>query len=189
MSEAAPFLAYHFEHGGDCARAVTYLRVAAETAGRRYAPREATAHLRHALELSGRLPDAERATNELAILERLASMYVFSFDSRAVETYEMLAVRAAACGLIYLEVKALRPVRRSREAGSAGVDARVEDQSAEHRQASLQVSLAFFSRLLRNSSRDAHASSIPSAKSRSACLCVRCETSCPTIMTIASSLR
>jgi len=77
-SEAAPFLAYHFEHGGDYARAVKYLRVAAQTAGRRYAPREATAHLQHALELSGRLPDSERAPNELAVLEELAAMYLVS---------------------------------------------------------------------------------------------------------------
>src|SRR5439155_9199343 len=107
LSEAAPFLAYHFEHGGDSGRAVTYLRDAAETAGRRYAPREATAHLRHALELCSRLPDAERATNELAVLEQLAAMYVVAFDTRAVEAYETLAARAAACGLVSLEVKAL----------------------------------------------------------------------------------
>jgi len=106
-SEAAPFLAYHFEHGGDSARAVRYLRVAADTAGRRYAPREATAHLRHALELCTGLPDAERAANELAVLEQLAAMYVVSFDTLAVETYEALAARAAASGLIDLEVKAL----------------------------------------------------------------------------------
>ena len=107
VSEAASFLAYHFEHGGDCARAVTYLRVAAGTAGGRYAPREATAHLRHALELCSRLPDTERAANELAVLEQLAAMYVVAFDPRAVETYETLAARAAASGLIDLEVKAL----------------------------------------------------------------------------------
>src|SRR2546428_10377781 len=106
-SEAAPFLAYHFEHGGDSGRAVRYLRVAADTAGRRYAPREATAHLRHALELCTGLPDAERATNELVVLEQLAAMYVVSFDTLAVETYEALAARAAASGLVDLEVKAL----------------------------------------------------------------------------------
>ena len=107
LSEAAPFLAYHFERGGDFARAVTYLRVAAETAGRRYAPREATAHLQHALELCNRLPDAERPTNELAVLEQLAATYVVSFDTRAVETYEALAARAASCGAVDVEVKAL----------------------------------------------------------------------------------
>jgi DNA-binding winged helix-turn-helix (wHTH) protein len=107
VSEAASFLAYHFEHGGDDTRAVTYLRIAADTAGRRYAPREATAHLRHALELCSRLPGTERAANELAVLEQLAPMYVVAFDPRAVETYETLADRAAAGGLIDLEVKAL----------------------------------------------------------------------------------
>ena len=107
VNDAAPFLAHHFEHGGEYLRAVTYLRVAAQTAGRRYAPHEATAHLRHALELSGRLPDSERATNELVVLEQLAAMYVVSFDTRAVETYETLVARAASGGLIDLEVKAL----------------------------------------------------------------------------------
>src|SRR6266446_6218019 len=107
LSEAAPFLAHHFEHGLDWARAVRYLRVAADTAGRRYAPREAAALLQHALELSAKLPDAERATNETGVLEQLAAMYVVSFDMRAVETYETLAARAASYGLLDLEVKAL----------------------------------------------------------------------------------
>jgi DNA-binding winged helix-turn-helix (wHTH) protein len=107
LSEAASFLAYHFEHGGDCARAITYLRTTADTAGRRYAPREATAHLRHALELCSRLTDTERATNEIAVLQQLAAMYVVAFDTRAVETYETLAGRAAVSGLIDLEAKAL----------------------------------------------------------------------------------
>src|SRR5579864_6280971 len=52
LSEAAPELARHFEHASDWQRAVKYLRIAAETAGRRYANREATALLRHALDLS-----------------------------------------------------------------------------------------------------------------------------------------
>lgn len=107
VGDAAPFLAYHFEHGGDFARAVKYLRVAAQTAGRRYAPREATAHLQHALGLSEQLPGSERPRNELAVLEQLGAMYVVSFDPRAVETYETLAAQAAAGQLIDLEVKAL----------------------------------------------------------------------------------
>src|SRR2546427_776082 len=63
-----PFPAFPFENGAPPPRAVRYLRGAADTAGRRYAPREATAHLRHALELCTGLPDAERATNEVAVL-------------------------------------------------------------------------------------------------------------------------
>jgi len=107
LSDVAAFLAHHFEHGLDWPRAVGYLRIAADTAGRRYAPREATALLEHALELSAKLPDVERATSETAVLEQLAAMYVVSFDTRAVAISETLAARAAAYGLLDLEVKAL----------------------------------------------------------------------------------
>ncbi len=107
LNEVAPRLAHHFEHGFDWARAIKYLRMVADTAGRRYAPREATAILQHALELSGKLPQADRALNETGILEQLATIYVVSFDMRAVEAYEALAARAAAYGLIDVEVRAL----------------------------------------------------------------------------------
>ncbi len=107
VDEAAPFLAHHFEHGLDWAQAVKYLRVAADTAGRRYAPREATALLEHALELSLKLADADRTVHEPAILKQLAQMYVVSFDPRAVDTYKALAARAEAYGLLDLEVKTL----------------------------------------------------------------------------------
>src|SRR5260370_26852904 len=40
LSDVAPELALHFEEGSDWSRAVRYLRLMAETAGRRYAPRE-----------------------------------------------------------------------------------------------------------------------------------------------------
>ncbi len=107
LNEAAPFLAYHFEHGLDWARAVRYLRSAADIAGRRCAPREATVLLQHALELSAKLPDAERAASETGLLEQLAATYVVAFDTRAVDTYEALAACAASYGLIDVEVKAL----------------------------------------------------------------------------------
>jgi hypothetical protein len=74
LSEVAPELASHFEKASDWPRAVKYLRLQAETAGRRYAPREAIAIMQHALQLSSKLPEAERAASETAILEKLASM-------------------------------------------------------------------------------------------------------------------
>jgi DNA-binding winged helix-turn-helix (wHTH) protein/predicted ATPase len=49
--EIAAELAVHFEHGRDYRRAVQYLQHAAETAGRRHAPREAIDYLRRALTL------------------------------------------------------------------------------------------------------------------------------------------
>ncbi len=107
LTEAALRLAHHFEQALDWARAIKYLRLVANTAGRRYAPREATTILQHALELSAKLSDADRAVSETGILEQLAAIYVVSFDMRAVETYEALATRAAAYGLIDVEVRAL----------------------------------------------------------------------------------
>lgn len=106
-SEVAAELAHHFEEGSDWTRAVKYLQLQAETAGRRYAPREATALLQHALELLSKLPEAERAASETGILQRLGTMYVVSFDMRAIETYEALIACAARYGLIDVQVKAL----------------------------------------------------------------------------------
>jgi len=105
--EAAPWLAYQFESAADWARAIAYLRLVAETAARRHAPREAAAILQHALHLSTKLPEPERATRETGILEQLAAMYVVSFYTRAVDTFEALAARAASRGFIDVEVKAL----------------------------------------------------------------------------------
>jgi tetratricopeptide (TPR) repeat protein len=105
--EVAPELAHHFEASRDWSRAIKYLRLVAETAGRRYATREAAAALQHAVELSRKLPDAERAGIETEILTKLASIYLVSFDMRVVETCEALAARAAHYGLIDVEVGAL----------------------------------------------------------------------------------
>ncbi len=106
-SSVASELAYHFEAGADWPRAVTYLRLVAETAGRRYAHREAVAILQHALALVSHLPEAERAVTEIEIMEKLAAIYLVSFDRRTLETYEALAARAAHYGLLDVEVRAL----------------------------------------------------------------------------------
>jgi DNA-binding winged helix-turn-helix (wHTH) protein/predicted ATPase len=55
--EIAAELAVHFEHGRDYGRAVQYLQQAAETAGRRHAPREAIVYLRRALALLKAMPE------------------------------------------------------------------------------------------------------------------------------------
>jgi DNA-binding winged helix-turn-helix (wHTH) protein len=106
-SEIAGQLAQHFEEGLDWPRAVKYLRLAAETAAARYAPRQATAILERAYEVTQKLPEAERALSETEILEKLASMYVVSFDMRVLDTYETLRARASYYGMIDLEVRAL----------------------------------------------------------------------------------
>ena len=107
LSEVAPELALHYEQGSDWLRAVKYLRLMAETAGRRYAPREATIILQHALELASKPPEAKRAVSETELLDKLAAIYLVTFDRRVLKTYEALAARAARYGLIDVEVRAL----------------------------------------------------------------------------------
>ena len=100
-------LAYQFEEGGDWFRAVNYLLLEAETAGRRFEPKQAAAILEHALELANKIPEAERAHSEIQVLEKLSAIYAVLFDPRAVETYEALADRAAYYGMTDMEVRAL----------------------------------------------------------------------------------
>jgi predicted ATPase/DNA-binding winged helix-turn-helix (wHTH) protein len=76
LGEAAPELAQHFEQGGDRLRAIRYLQLAADTAGRRFEPRQAADILEHALKLVKNLPEGERVEHETTILERLAKIYV-----------------------------------------------------------------------------------------------------------------
>ena len=104
--EAAAKLAYHFEACGDVGRAINYLRLIAETALRRHSPQTAMTTFRHALDLCSQLSESERSTNETAILEKLASLYIVSFDMRVLETYRRLRRRAAHYGLLETEVRA-----------------------------------------------------------------------------------
>jgi len=129
-------LAHHFEAGSDWQRAIHYLQLVADVAGKRYAHRQATAILQHALSLASRLPDTERVQIEIEILLKLASIYLVSLDSRAVETYEVLSSRAAHYGLFDIELRALIemaiPLARISTARSLDVIERALRLSAEH---------------------------------------------------------
>jgi DNA-binding winged helix-turn-helix (wHTH) protein len=107
LGEAAAELAHHFEQSRDWLRAIRYLRLVADNAGRRCAHSEATTSLLRALELVSKLLDSERASAETEILAKLANIYLVSFDMRVVETCEALADRAAHYGLVDMEVRAL----------------------------------------------------------------------------------
>jgi DNA-binding winged helix-turn-helix (wHTH) protein/tetratricopeptide (TPR) repeat protein len=107
-NEVAAELAEHFEEASDWLRAVRYLHTAADSARRRYAHEEAIAILKHAAGLSNRLPESERTTNEMEVLEQLAMFYVARFKVRAaLETYEKLIALAARQGVIDVEIRAL----------------------------------------------------------------------------------
>jgi len=76
LDEAAVVMAAHFEEGGDWPRAIKYLRLAADVAGRRFEPQQAANILEHALELVKKLPEAERSEYGITILEKLAKIYI-----------------------------------------------------------------------------------------------------------------
>jgi tetratricopeptide (TPR) repeat protein len=106
-NEVVTEMAEHFEHGGDWPRAIKYLQLAADTAGRRFEPRQAEEILKRALDLVKKLPDAERGVTETGILEKLAGIYSASGDARAAETWAALSARAGEYGLIDVEARAL----------------------------------------------------------------------------------
>src|SRR5271165_1250010 len=70
-------------------------------------PRQAAEILEHALKLAERMPEDQRAESEIAILQKLATIYSALYDPRAIQTYEALAARAAHYGLADLEASAL----------------------------------------------------------------------------------
>jgi DNA-binding winged helix-turn-helix (wHTH) protein/tetratricopeptide (TPR) repeat protein len=108
VNEGAAWLAAHFELGGDWRRAVKYQQRAADTAGRRFEPRQALEILEHTLQLVKKLPESERTASEIETRERLAAIYVALGDTlRAIENYEALAVLSAHDGLIDVQVRAL----------------------------------------------------------------------------------
>ena len=107
-SEVAAELAEHFEEASDWPRAVRYLGLAADSARRRYAHREAVAILQHAAGLVNRLPEPDRTPCEIEILEQLGMFYVALVDiPAALETYQTLVALAARDGLIDVEIRAL----------------------------------------------------------------------------------
>jgi DNA-binding winged helix-turn-helix (wHTH) protein len=84
VGEAAGELAHHFEQGKDWPRAIKYLQLAADTAGRRFEPQRALEILEHALELKNRLPEGDRTPHEISILERLATIHITFVGARAL---------------------------------------------------------------------------------------------------------
>jgi DNA-binding winged helix-turn-helix (wHTH) protein/tetratricopeptide (TPR) repeat protein len=100
-------LAHQFEQCGDWLSAIKYLQIASDTAARRFEPTQAAETIEHALELVKNMPETERAATEIELLQKLCTIYSTSFDPRALQTYEILAGRAAEYGLADVEVHAL----------------------------------------------------------------------------------
>jgi DNA-binding winged helix-turn-helix (wHTH) protein/predicted ATPase len=96
--EIAAELAMHFERGRDFARAVKYLRQAAENAARRYASQEAVALARRGLELLHTLPDgAERARQELPLQLTLGMSLMLTRGFASPEAEQALSRAHTLC--------------------------------------------------------------------------------------------
>jgi DNA-binding winged helix-turn-helix (wHTH) protein/tetratricopeptide (TPR) repeat protein len=107
-SQVASELARHFQEGHDYARAVQYLRLAAENAAQRFAYREAIAILEEALQAANKLPEATRRETELAVLEQLAGVQDNIGDkAKAIELYETLVESAEVLGQHEVGLRAL----------------------------------------------------------------------------------
>ena len=98
-AEIASQLALHFEEGRDYAEAIHYLVLASEHAGRRFAHRGAIQVLRHALGLSLRLQEGQRAGHEIGILRRIGdATYALGAMSESMDAYEQAVAAAGRAG-------------------------------------------------------------------------------------------
>ena len=100
-------LAEHFENARNWPGALKYLCVAAESARRRFANREAGVFLRRALTLSAHLPEDERAVWDMQILSGLGMMYAADSDLRAIEAIESVVKLATRYASVDVQVSAL----------------------------------------------------------------------------------
>jgi len=98
LPDVAAELAYHFEAGAAWARAVTYLRLVADTAEQRYAYREAATTLRRALALVPHLPETpERTQQSLTLHIALGAALLMTKGPAAPEVEHTYTQARALC--------------------------------------------------------------------------------------------
>jgi DNA-binding winged helix-turn-helix (wHTH) protein len=107
LAEAASELALLRAAASDWKAALGYLRLALQTAMKRYAHREALAILEQASMLSENLSERERKEANIGFIESRAEIYAAAHDPLTSETYEQLAKEATDLGLIDVEARAL----------------------------------------------------------------------------------
>jgi DNA-binding winged helix-turn-helix (wHTH) protein/tetratricopeptide (TPR) repeat protein len=106
--QIAAELAVHFERGRDACPAIAYLQQAARNAARRYAHREAVDYLRRAFNTVALLPETERPSRSLEVLEQLGLAHrAMGNLPAAAAGFEGLAAYARDQGDIDREAKAL----------------------------------------------------------------------------------
>jgi len=107
-AEMASQLALHFEEGRDYAEAINCLILTSEHAGRRFAHRGAIQVLRHALGLSRRLQEGQRAGLEIGILRRIGdATYALGAMSESMDAYEQAVAAAGRAGQTAAQIESL----------------------------------------------------------------------------------
>lgn len=93
-AHAAFELAEQFSNAHEWSKGLTYLKIALQTAKRRYAHQDALAILDKADEIARRLPDGERDFTQTVLLEDRASIYAANHDPEALQAFTELAQRS-----------------------------------------------------------------------------------------------
>src|SRR5215468_4198321 len=98
LQDVAAELAHHFEAGAEWARAITYLQLVADTAGQRYAYREAATTLQHALALVPHLPEAPaRTQHALPLYSALGAALTMTHGQAAPDVEHAYTQAYALC--------------------------------------------------------------------------------------------
>ena len=97
LQDVAAELAHHCEAGAEWARAITYLHLVADTAGQRYAYREAATTLQHALALVPHLPETPARTQHALPLYSALGAALTMTHGQAAPDVEHAYTQAYAC--------------------------------------------------------------------------------------------
>ncbi|GGA42171.1 ATP-binding protein [Dyella nitratireducens] len=93
-AHAAFELAEQFSNAHEWSKGLNYLKIALQTAKRRYAHQDALAILDKADEIARHLPEAERESTLAVLLEDRASIYATNHDPRALQVFNELVQRS-----------------------------------------------------------------------------------------------
>ncbi len=105
-AHAAFELAEQFSNAHEWSKGLTYLKIALQTAKRRFAHQDALAILDKADEIAEHLSDRERELTQATLLEDRASIYAANHDTRALQAFSGLAELAEQLRLPDVQARA-----------------------------------------------------------------------------------
>ena len=105
-AHAAFELAGQFSHAQEWAKGLGYLKIALQTAKRRFAHQDALAILDQADAIASHLSDSERELTQATLLEDRASIYAANHDTRALQAFASLSELAERLRLPDVQARA-----------------------------------------------------------------------------------